>query len=565
MKLSLYNLRKGFRYLKNYGLKEFFIRLKEKGEPEQISYAEYAASHKVTEAQLKIQTKESDKWSYRPLISCVYMGENREDVLAMLEQQSYTNWNVTCISKLGTGKELELSGEYAALIEAGDTIEPDAFYELAHAIAFPKETQQSGIHWEEVGKLDLIYTDEDVRCSDEVETSKTPEPSKPLLKPDFSPDYLESYCYIRHLCCIRKTVFLQALKENDGNPAIEDLIRRAAKQSDCILHIPKVLYHTGAQHVPKVERAPEIEYTTESAEQSEESKTAGSNEKQPPLVSILIPNKDEKASLEKCIASIQRGSYRNYEIIIIENNSKSEEIFAYYKELELQYPNIRVVEWKPQIPGTFNYSAINNYGASFAKGEYLLLLNNDIEIITKDYMEQMLALCEKEHTGAVGAKLYYPDDTIQHAGIVIGIGGHARGIAANMCVGQARSDSGYMHRASLRQNLSAATAAFLMVPAKVFREVNGFCEDLSVAFNDVDLCLKIRKKGYLIIYEPSVEAYHYESKSRGQEDTEEKVRRFQEEIEYMRTHWNDILRQGDPYYHPGLTRYRTDYSLGQNR
>lgn len=545
MKLSLYNLRKGFRYLKNYGLKEFFIRLKEKGEPEQISYAEYAAGHKVTEAQLKIQTKESDKWSYRPLISCVYMGENREDALAMLEQQSYTNWNLTCIDKLCTGKEIELSGEYAALIEEGDTIEPDALYELAHAIAFPKEIKQSGIHWEEIGKPDLIYTDEDVRCPDE---SKTTETAEPLLKPDFSPDYLENYCYIRHLCCIRKTVFLQALKGNDGNPAIEELICRAAKQSDSIIHIPKVLYHTKAEHAPRVEHA---------------SMAAGSHEKKQPLVSILIPNKDEKASLEKCITSIRQGSYRNYEIIIIENNSKSEEIFDYYKELQRQYPDIRVVEWKPEIPGTFNYSAINNYGSSYAKGEYLLFLNNDIEIITKDYMERMLTLCRKENTGAVGAKLYYPDDTIQHAGIVIGIGGHARGIAANMCVGQVRSDSGYMYRASLRQNLSAATAAFLMVPAKVFREVDGFCEALSVAFNDVDLCLKIRKKGYLIIYEPSVEAYHYESKSRGQEDTEEKVRRFQEEIEYMRTRWIDILKQGDPYYHPGLTRYRTDYSLGQ--
>ena len=553
MKLSLYNLRKGFRYLKNYGVKEFFIRLKEKGEPEQISYAEYAASHKVTEAQLKMQTKESDKWSYRPLISCVYMGENKEDVMALLEQQSYTNWNVTCINKLGTGKGTELSGEYVVLIEAGDTIEPDAFYELAYAIAFPKETKQSGIHWEEIGKPDLIYTDEDVRNSGGAETIE------PLLKPDFSPDYLGSYCYIRHLCCIRKTVFLQTQKESDGNPAIEELIRRAVKQADCIIHIPKVLYHTKAEHAPKSEYAPG------SADQREESVAADSMEKKQPLVSILIPNKDEKASLEQCIASIQRGSYRNYEIIIIENNSKSEEIFDYYKELQTQYQNIHVVEWKPEIPGTFNYSAINNYGASFAEGEYLLFLNNDIEIITKDYMERMLALCEKENIGAVGAKLYYPDDTIQHAGIVIGIGGHARGIAANMCVGQARSDSGYMHRASLRQNLSAATAAFLMVPAKVFREVAGFCEDLSVAFNDVDLCLKIRKKGYLIIYEPSVEAYHYESKSRGQEDTEEKVRRFQEEIEYMRTHWNDILRQGDPYYHPGLTRYRTDYSLGNQK
>ena len=181
MKLSLYNLRKGFRYLKNYGLKEFFIRLKEKGEPEQISYAEYAASHKVTETQLKMQTKESDKWSYRPLISCVYMGENKEDVMALLEQQSYTNWNLTCINKLCDVKETEISGEYTALIEAGDTIEPDTFYELAHAIAFPKETKQSGIHWEEVGKPDFIYTDEDARNSGKAETIKPGLSGKLLL------------------------------------------------------------------------------------------------------------------------------------------------------------------------------------------------------------------------------------------------------------------------------------------------------------------------------------------------------------------------------------------------
>ena len=153
------------------------------------------------------------------------------------------------------------------------------------------------------------------------------------------------------------------MKENDGNPATEELICRAAKQSDSIIHIPKVLYHTKAEHAPRVEHA---------------SMAAGSHEKKQPLVSILIPNKDEKDSLEKCITSIRQGSYRNYEIIIIENNSKSEEIFDYYKELQMQYPDIRVVEWKPEIPGTFNYSAINNYGASYAKGEYLLFLNNDI-------------------------------------------------------------------------------------------------------------------------------------------------------------------------------------------
>lgn len=542
MKLSLYNLKKGFRYLKNYGLKEFFIRLKEKGEPEQISYAEYAKAHKATEAQLKIQKKESDKWSYRPLISCVYMGKNIEKITAELEQQSYTNWNICAQPEncLPEEKESQL-GDYVVLIEADDTLEPDALYELAYAIAFPAKIKQSGVHWEETGEPDFIYTDEDVDDSDGV---------MPLLKPDYSPDYLTYYCYLRHLCCMKKKVFLQTMRKYDGKLAdeLEEFIREAAGQSDIVCHIPKVLYHATKAHAPQVTMP------------QEECDVAGE-----PLVSILIPNKDEKASLEKCIASIQRGSYSNYEIIIIENNSKSTEIWEYYKSIQAEYENIHVAEWKPEVPGTFNYSAINNYGASFAKGEYLLFLNNDIEIITTDYIQKLLMLCQRENTGAAGARLYYPDDTVQHAGIVTGIGGHARGIAANMCTGLKRTDDGYMHRAVLRQNLSAVTAAFLMVPAKVFREVQGFCETLSVAFNDVDLCLKIRKSGYLIVYEPSVEAYHYESKSRGQEDTEEKVRRFQEEIEYMRTHWNDILRQGDPYYHPGLTRYRTDYSLGRNQ
>lgn len=205
--------------------------------------------------------------------------------------------------------------------------------------------------------------------------------------------------------------------------------------------------------------------------------------------------------------------YPSYEILIIENNSTEEATFSYYKELEAQ--GIRVLKYPKQ---GFNYSAINNFGVKEAKGEYLLFLNNDMEIITPDFMEKMVSNLQRPQIGAVGAKLYYPDNTVQHAGIIIGIGG----IAGHAFLGLARGRSGYLHKASLQMNVSAVTAACMMMKKEVFEEVGGFEEELSVAFNDVDLCLRIGKAGYKIVYNPHVELYHYESKSRGAEDDEKK-------------------------------------------
>jgi len=244
-------------------------------------------------------------------------------------------------------------------------------------------------------------------------------------------------------------------------------------------------------------------------------------------------------------------------VIIVENNSTEEETFAYYKQLP---SNIQVVTWEAN--GVFNYSAINNYGARFAKGEYLLLLNNDIEILTPDWLEELVSTCQREEVGIVGARLFYPDDTIQHAGIVVGIGGHARGIASNMFVGLRKVKDGYLHKTAIQLNYSAVTAACLLVKRQVFEEVGGLTEELAVAFNDVDFCLKVRAKDYLVCYNPYVVAYHYESKSRGSEDSPEKQKRFHDEIDYMREHWNTILRKGDPYYNINLSRVKNDYSLG---
>ena len=272
-----------------------------------------------------------------------------------------------------------------------------------------------------------------------------------------------------------------------------------------------------------------------------------------PLVSIIIPNKDEKEALHACIASIkEKTKYQNYEIIIVENNSTSQEIFAYYEELKKD-PKIRVIRWEKE----FNYSAINNYGARYANGEYLLFLNNDVTVITEGWLTEMLGMCQRREVGAVGVKLLYPDDTIQHAGCVIGIGG----IAGHMFVNMPANRTGYLHKASILQDMSAVTAACMMMKKAAFEEVGGFTEELSVAFNDVDLCLKVRETGRLIVYDPYVQLYHMESKTRGAEDSQEKVRRFQEEIEYIRCHWIDILKKGDPYYNKNFSLSKWNYSL----
>lgn len=272
-----------------------------------------------------------------------------------------------------------------------------------------------------------------------------------------------------------------------------------------------------------------------------------------PLVSIIIPNKDEKETLERCLESIQKNStYRNYEIIIVENNSTKEETFAYYRRIDGK-DGIRVIYWKQE----FNYSAINNFGARHAKGDYFILLNNDVTVITPDWMEELLGHCQRRKVGIVGARLYFPDDTIQHAGIVMGIGG----CAGSMFVGMKRSMTGYMHRAVLQQNMSAVTAACLMVKREVFEQIQGLDEKLVVAFNDVDFCLRAGKAGWLVVYDPYVEMYHFESKTRGYEDTEEKKQRFEREKEFLCARWERMLKEGDPCYNPNLSLKTCDYSL----
>ena len=271
------------------------------------------------------------------------------------------------------------------------------------------------------------------------------------------------------------------------------------------------------------------------------------------MVSIIIPNKDHIDDLKTCLKSIERCTYQNYEIIIVENNSVEKETFQFYHTLEKDNEKLKVVYWE----GVFNYSAINNFGVKHAEGRYLLFLNNDTEIINKDCIEEMLGFCMREDVGAVGARLYYSDGTIQHAGVIVGLGG----IAGHIFLNTPSDQVGYFARVITQQDYSAVTAACIMVKKDVFEEIQGFDEKLVVAFNDVDLCLRIRELGKKIVYNPYAELYHYESKSRGQDDTPDKIERFNRETAYFEDRWEKILAKGDPYYNKNFAIDRFDCSL----
>ncbi len=269
-----------------------------------------------------------------------------------------------------------------------------------------------------------------------------------------------------------------------------------------------------------------------------------------PLVSIIIPNCDHIQDLKTCIDSIQRKStYHQYEILIIENNSKEEDTFAYYQEIKSDL--ITVITYQDE----FNFSKINNFAVSHAKGNYLLFLNNDVEVISPNWIQEMLMFAQREDVGCVGAKLLYPDEIIQHAGVIIGIGG----VAGHSHKNYQRNDYGFMSRLQISQNLSAVTAACLMIKKELFYQVEGFDENFAIAFNDVDFCLKVRELNKLCVYTPYAELYHYESKSRGQEDSEEKIARFQGEIALFERKWG--LWSYDPYYNRNLSLQNEQFNL----
>ena len=276
----------------------------------------------------------------------------------------------------------------------------------------------------------------------------------------------------------------------------------------------------------------------------------------PGRVSILIPTCDHIKDLELCVESIyDRTTYPDFELILIENNSKQPETFRAYERMEKEHPdNLHVVTWQGK---GFNYSALNNFGETFATGEYLLLLNNDTEVITPNWLEEMVMYAQQKRVGCVGAKLLYPDDTVQHAGVGFGIGG----VAGHLHKYFPAASDGYMGRLNYVQDVYGDTAACLLIRREIYDEMNGLDESYAVAFNDVDFCVRVREAGYTNVFTPFAQLYHYESKSRGTEDNPEKQKRFQGEVLRFQARWGDLLAAGDPCTNPNFDIQREDFTL----
>lgn len=445
-------------------------------------------------------------------------------------------------------------GDYICLADHDDILSPDALYQMAKAI-------------EETG-ADFIYSDEALFDSDWTN------PIVAHFKPDYSYYYLTNCNYICHLACIRRSIFtlLGGLQSSYDGAQDHDLFLKITEQPDVkIHHIPKVLYYWRVHAQSTSGGVGAKPYVTQNAIKALDDHLArigvqgkavegkfGSTYKidyaltSQPLVSIIIPNKDQVPVLTKCIDSLyEKTSYRNFEVLVVENNSTDPETFEYYGKIQKEHSNLKVLYYK----GGFNFSAINNFAAKQAKGEMYLLLNNDIEIISENWLGEMVSLALQKNVGIVGAMLYYPNDTVQHAGVITGLGG----FAGHSHKYHPRGKSGYMFRLSCVQNLSCVTAANLLVTKEAFDAAKGLDEEFTVAFNDVDFCLRIRDMGYQVLFTPYAECYHHESISRGSDKKGEKKERFEGERNRLKGRFGDSLLR-DPFYNPNLTLDMEDFS-----
>lgn len=444
------------------------------------------------------------------------------------------------------------SGDYVVFFDHDDLLDPLALYYYAGTI-------------NEDGSIDALYCDEDF-------LNEEGEFIAPHFKSDFNLDLLRCHNYITHLLAVRAAFAKELMLRSAFDGAQDyDFLLRLVERTTNIVHIPDVLYHWRIsdtstaksagnkgyaddagrralqEHLDRCGIAATAELTDSACFYHVTYEVAGD-----PLVSILIPNKDSVKVLKRCIDSVEELTrYRNFEIIIIENNSVEEETFAYYEQVAAQYDNIRVVTWQ----GEFNYSAINNFGARDAQGDFILLLNNDVEVIEPKWLESMLAICQRPEVGVVGAKLLYPDDTVQHAGVIMV---KCQSVAEEASPGHAfwnldRDDPGYMRRASLVQDLSAVTGACLMTKKSVFDELGGLNEEFVVAFNDVDYCLRVRELDKLVVYTPDALLYHHESFSRGSDAVGKNMMRFIGEQGRLRSAWSKYYACGDPYHRPAAT------------
>jgi len=539
--------------------------------------------------------KNSQTFSYRPKISIIIPMWNTDRnclrlAIESLINQVYDNWELCIVAVSSTKRHIKrvlneysekdsrikvkllgenkgitgnsnealslATGEFIGFLDHGDELAPFSLYEVVKLL-----NKNPNFH--------LIYSDED-------KIDKIGNRKDPFFKPDWSPDLFLSQNYLCHLAIVRKKLIdsVGGFQSGYNGSQDYDLFLRVTEkiQANEIAHISKILYHRKIKGCSVANQLFEKPYAFISAKKALTDALTrrgihgeildglfpGSyriryNIQNNPKVSIIIPTKDKVEILQKCILSIlEKTTYQNYEIVIIDNQSRDDETFKYYNSLKTNL-KIKILHYD----NSFNFSAINNYAVDHVDSPYILFLNNDMEVISGEWLSAMLEHAQREGVGAVGAKLYYPNNTIQHAGVIIGLGG----VAGHSHKHFNKDHPGHRNRLRMIQNFSAVTAACLLMRKNVFQEIGGFNEDLANAFNDVDLCLKIRSAGYLIIFTPYSQFYHHESISRGYDDTPEKHENFLREISYIREHWGTMIDEGDPYYNPNLTLKKEDFSI----
>lgn len=551
-------------------------------------YQRYLTEHQLTPTRVAGIREEIDAFAYRPRVSLlmpVYNIEQRwlDAAVDSIRQQLYLDWELCIADDASTASHIRpflhglaaqdariklrssitnegisgasnhalalATGEFVGLVDHDDVLAPDAVYEVVKRLNADRS-------------IDLIYTDHDLRDRDGVRRD-------PLLKPDWAPDLLLSMNYITHFCVYRREIIARAGGFRKGLEGSQDydLLLRVTELTDRIGHIAKPLY-SWVQAPSSVALNPGAKpYAHEAGRRAlEDALTRRGIAGQVidgygapyryrvkreivgrPLVSIIIPTRDNWRLLERCIRSLeQRTAYRSFEVLIVDNDSQDPQTLQYLKRVEH-----RVVPYS----GPFDFARMNNQAAAVAKGAHLLLLNDDTEAIGADWLEAMLEHSQRPEVGAVGARLLFPNRTIQHAGVVVGI----HGKAGHVFWGFPGDTPGYYDFARVIRNYSAVTGACLMTRRAVFEELGGFDEAFAVSYNDVDLCLRIRDRGYLVVYTPYAVLYHHQSASRGAYDPE-KDRKYEE---LLRERWQRVFEEGDPYYHPHLTLSDFDFTLRQ--
>lgn len=467
------------------------------------------------------------------------------------------------------------TGEYIGLFDHDDILHPCVLFEYVKAI------NEQG--------ADYLYCDETTFKDGSIDKMITLH-----FKPDYAIDNLRANNYICHFSCFKKELLegMELFRKQFDGSQDHDMILRLTDKAKKVVHVPKLLYYWRSHAGSVASDISAKSYAIEAARGAvadhlrshgyQHFKITSTRAFETifkisyeimgnPKVSIVIANKDHVEDLRRCISSIrEKSTYDNYEIVVVENNSTTDEITAYYKELtEDKYHGdmkhgeevssddgvVKIVKYE----GGFNYSAINNLGVEHTTGEYILLLNNDTQVITVNWIEELLMYAQREDVGAVGGKLFYGNKTIQHAGVVIGLGAHRT--AGHTHYGQSRENLGYMGRLCYTQNATAVTGACLMVKKALFEKVGGLDTGFAVSLNDVDFCLKLRREGYLNIFTPFAELFHFESISRGLDDSGEKAQRYNKESEVFRNKWKEELEKGDPYFNPNFSLDRSDYSL----